>query len=187
MKSVLEKLKNKKKEIIKKSRKPEIFIKKEILNERTIYHTKMLMDLYRFEINKYKKDKFLILFRELFNQGKLEGLNLFSTKENDKFIGISYGYRKPIKNIIIKYKINDTLKSYTFSKVYYIEFKFKKGSVFCYLRSLARLIKKEKINKKYFQTFIDMLNRLEKKVYEFYCKELPDGGIVNKWIEKTLK
>ncbi len=59
--------------------------------------------------------------------------------------------------------------------------------MFCYLRSLARVIKKEKINKRYFQTFIDMLNRLEKKVYEFYCKELPDGGIVNKWIEKTLK
>ncbi len=32
-----------------------------------------------------------------------------------------------------------------------------------------------------------MLNRLEKKVYEFYCKELPDGGIINKWIEKTPK
>ncbi|WP_210371081.1 DUF226 domain-containing protein, partial [Borreliella garinii] len=65
---------------------------------RTIYHTKMLMDLYRFEINKYKKNKFLILFRELFNQKKLEGLNLFSTRENDKFLGISYGYRKPIRS-----------------------------------------------------------------------------------------
>ncbi|ABH02499.1 conserved hypothetical protein (plasmid) [Borreliella afzelii PKo] len=187
MKNVLEKLKNKKKEIMAKSRKPEIFIKKEILNERTIYHTKMLMDLYKFEINKYKKNKFLILFRELFNQEKLECLNLFSTRDNDEFIGISYGYRKPIKNIIIKYKINDTVKSYTFSKVYYIEFKFKKGSVFCYLRSLARLIKKEKMNKKYFQVFINMLNRLEKEVYKFYCKELPNGGIINKWIEKILK
>ncbi len=48
----------------------------------------MLMDLYKFEINRYKKNKFLILFRELFNQEKLEGLNLFSTKENDKFLGI---------------------------------------------------------------------------------------------------
>ncbi|MBB6213715.1 DUF226 domain-containing protein (plasmid) [Borreliella californiensis] len=187
MKSVIEKLKRKKKEIIKKSRKKEIFIKKEILNERTIYHTKMLMDLYKFEINRYKENKFSILFRELFNQEKFEGFNLFSTKENDKFLGIFYGYRKPIKNIITKYKVNGTVKSYTFSKIYYIEFKFKKGSVFCYLRSLARLIKKEKINKKYFQAFIDMLNRLEKKVYEFYCKELPNGGIINKWIEKTLK
>ncbi|MBB6043493.1 DUF226 domain-containing protein (plasmid) [Borreliella yangtzensis] len=187
MKTVLEKLKNKKKEIIRESRKPEIFIKKEILNGRTIYHTKVLMDLYRFEINKYKKNKFLILFRELFNQEKLEGLNLFSTKENDKFLGIFYGYRKPIKNIITRYKFNGTVKSYTFSKVYYIEFKFKKGSVFCYLRSLARLIKKEKINKKYFQTFIDMLNRLEKEVYEFYQKELPNGGIINKWMEKIPK
>ncbi|WP_421114417.1 DUF226 domain-containing protein (plasmid) [Borreliella americana] len=187
MQSVIEKLKKKKKEIIKKSRKPEIFIKKEILNERTIYHTKMLMDLYKFEINRYKKNKFLILFRELFNQEKLEGLNLFSARENDKFIGIFYGYRKPIKNIITRYKVNGAVKSYTFSKVYYIEFKFKKGSVLCYLRSLARLIKKERINKKYFQVFIDMLSRLEKEVYEFYCEELPNGGIINKWIEKTLK
>lgn len=187
MKSVIEKLKNKKKEIIKKSRKPEIFIKKEILNERTIYHTKMLMDLYKFEINRYRKNKFLIIFRELFNQEKLEGFNLFSTRENDKFLGIFYGYRKPIKNIITKYKDNGTIKSYTFSKVYYIEFKFKKGSVFCYLRSLARLIKKERINKKYFQAFINMLNRLEKEVYGFYCKELSAGGIINKWIEKILK
>uniref|UniRef100_UPI003B21DB5F DUF226 domain-containing protein n=1 Tax=Borreliella tanukii TaxID=56146 RepID=UPI003B21DB5F len=187
MKGVIEKLRNKKKEIIGESRKPEIFIKKEILKGRTIYHTKMLMDLYRFEINKYKKNKFLILFRELFNQEKLEGLNLFSTRENDKFIGIFYGHRKPIKNIITRYKVNGTVKSYTFSKVYYIEFKFKKGSVFCYLRSLARLIKKEKINKKYFQAFIDMLNRLEKKVYEFYQKELPSGGIINKWMEKIPK
>ncbi len=57
MKSVLEKLKNKKRNN-KKSRKPEIFIKKEILNERAIYHTKMLMDLYKFEINRYKKTNF---------------------------------------------------------------------------------------------------------------------------------
>ncbi|WP_336509701.1 DUF226 domain-containing protein [Borreliella spielmanii] len=80
-----------------------------------------------------------------------------------------YRYRKPIKKIIVKYKINDTVKSYTFSKVYYIEFKFKKGSVFCYLRSLARLIKKEKINKRYFQVF-NMLKKLEKEVYKFIVK-----------------
>ncbi len=144
MKSVLEKLKNKKKEILKKSRKPAIFIKKEILNERTIYHTKMLMDLYKFEINRYRKNKFLILFRELFNQAKLEGFNLFSARENDKFLGIFYVYKKPIKNIITKYKDNGTIKSYTFAKVYDMEFKFKKGSVFYYLRGLARLIKKRK-------------------------------------------
>ncbi|WP_410050254.1 DUF226 domain-containing protein, partial [Borreliella garinii] len=32
-----------------------------------------------------------MLFRELFNQEKLEGFNLFSTRENDKFLGIFYG------------------------------------------------------------------------------------------------
>ncbi len=58
MKSVLEKLKNKKKEIMEKSKRPVIYIKKEILNEKTIYHTKMLMDLYKFEINRYKKTNF---------------------------------------------------------------------------------------------------------------------------------
>ncbi len=58
MKSVLEKLKNKKKEIMEKSKRPVIYIKKEILNEKTIYHTKMLMDLYKFEINRYKKQIF---------------------------------------------------------------------------------------------------------------------------------
>ncbi|MCD2382025.1 DUF226 domain-containing protein [Borreliella americana] len=187
MKSVLEKLKTKKKEILEKRRKQEIFIKKEIINGRTIYHTKMLMDLYKFEINRYKRNKFLILFRELFNQEKLEGLNLFSIKEDDKFLGISYGYRKPVKNIITRYKVNGISKSYTFSKVYYVEFKFKRGSVFCYLRSLARLVKKNRTNKKYFQVFINMLNRLEKEVYEFYCKELPDEGIINKWVEKALR
>ncbi|WP_336510735.1 DUF226 domain-containing protein [Borreliella garinii] len=95
--------------------------------------------------------------------------------------------QKTYKNIITRYKDNGIIKSYIFYKVYYIKFKFKKGSMFCYLRSLARLIKKERINKKYFQAFINMLNRLEKEVYRFYCKELPDGGIINKWIEKILK
>ncbi|WP_424632589.1 DUF226 domain-containing protein [Borreliella lusitaniae] len=36
-------------------------------------------------------------------------------------------------------------------------------------------------------TYINMLNRLEKEVYGFYCKELPNEGIINKWIEKILK
>ncbi|ACJ73406.1 plasmid partitioning associated protein-1 (plasmid) [Borreliella afzelii PKo] len=52
--------------------------------------------------------------------------------------------------------------------------------MFCYLRSIARLIKKEKMNKKYFQAFINMLNKLGKEVYKFYCKELPNGRIINK-------
>ncbi len=42
-----------------KSRKAgNFYLKKKILNERTIYHTKMLMDLYKFEINRYKKTNF---------------------------------------------------------------------------------------------------------------------------------
>ncbi|WP_234930019.1 DUF226 domain-containing protein [Borreliella garinii] len=114
----------------------------------------MLMDLYKFEINRHKKTNFR------------------------NFLWI----QKTYKNIITRYKDNGIIKSYTFYKVYYIKFKFKKGSMFCCLRSLARLIKKERINKKYFQAFINMLNRFKKEVYKFYCKELPDGGIINKWI-----
>ncbi|XPC98387.1 DUF226 domain-containing protein (plasmid) [Borreliella lusitaniae] len=36
-------------------------------------------------------------------------------------------------------------------------------------------------------TYINMLNRLEKEVYGFYCKELPNEGIINKWIEINTK
>ncbi|ACN53144.1 conserved hypothetical protein (plasmid) [Borreliella spielmanii A14S] len=50
--------KKKIKEIIVKSGELEIFIKKEILNKRIVHYTKMLTDLYKLEINRYKKTNF---------------------------------------------------------------------------------------------------------------------------------
>ncbi|AHH14811.1 DUF226 domain-containing protein (plasmid) [Borrelia nietonii YOR] len=186
MESVLERLKEKGLEIRGKRNKP-IFIKIESKNDRTLYHTKIMNDLYIFGINKNQKNKFFISFRGLFNQEKIESFHLFSLKGNDKFLGVFYGYRKPIKNVVTRYEENGVMKASTFSKVYYIEFRFKKGSVFCYLVGIAYLLKKEKSHKKYYDSLTKTFLSLEAQVYEFYGKKLPDGGLINRWIEKNLK
>ncbi|AHH12022.1 Putative cytosolic protein, partial (plasmid) [Borrelia coriaceae ATCC 43381] len=103
------------------------------------------------------------------------------------FLGISYWYRKPIQNVITKYQENGVMKASTFSKVYYIEFRFKKGSVFCYIGEISYLLRKEKSNKKYYKSLVERILCLERQVYEFYNKKLPDGGIITKWIERKQK
>ncbi|AHH11274.1 DUF226 domain-containing protein (plasmid) [Borrelia coriaceae] len=186
MDNILERLKKKKLEIKVKKDRP-IFIKIESKNNRTIYHTKIMNDLYIFGIHRRQKNKFFISFRELFNQDKIKALNLFSIRYNDKFLGIFYGYRKPVQNVVKKYEENGILKMSTFSKVYYIEFRFKKGSVCCYIKGLARLLKKEKIDTKYYKSLVEKFTSLEKQVYEFYDKKLTDGSLIKKWIEKKLQ
>ncbi|UPA09635.1 DUF226 domain-containing protein (plasmid) [Borrelia nietonii YOR] len=186
MESVLERLKTKELEI-KKIEKKHIFAKVEENNGRKIYHTKIMNDLYTFGVHRRQSSKFFIAFRGLFNKEKINTLNLFSIKENDKFLGIYYGYRKPVQNIITRYEENGVVKAYTFSKVYYIEFRFKKGSVFCYIKGISRLIKKEKLETQYSKFLLELMVNLENQVYEFYNKKLPDGGFINKWIEKKLK
>ncbi|AHH04355.1 Putative cytosolic protein (plasmid) [Borrelia nietonii YOR] len=185
MESVLERLK-KKELAIKDKRNKTIFVKIEEINNRKIYHTKVMTDFYAFGINK-KKNRFFILLRKLFNRDKINEFHLFSLKDDDKFLGIYYGYRKPIKNIITRYEENGIIKTISFSKVYYIEFRFKKGSVFCYLRGISYLLRKEKSHKKYCESLVERIINLEKQVYEFYGKKLPDGGFINKWIEKNLR
>ncbi|AHH04495.1 Putative cytosolic protein (plasmid) [Borrelia nietonii YOR] len=186
MESVSERLKTKELEIKKIERK-RIFAKVEDRNGRKIYHTKIMNDLYVFGVNKNQKHKFFISFRGLFHRGKINEFNLFSLKENDKFLGIFYGYRKPVQNIITRYEENGVIKSYTFSRAYYIEFRFKKGSVCCYIKGMSRLIKKEKLKTQYSQFLLELIINLERQVYEFYNKKLPDGGIITKWIEKNQK
>ncbi len=100
-------------------------------------------DLYVFGVNKNQKNKFFISFRGLFNREQISEFNLFSLKGEDEFLGIYYGYRKPIQNIVTKYQENGITKSYTFSKAYYMEFRFRKGSVSCYIKGMSRLIKKK--------------------------------------------
>ncbi|ACH94121.1 DUF226 domain-containing protein [Borrelia duttonii] len=186
MDNVLERLREKKIEIKEKENKS-IFVKIENKNDRMLYHLKIMKDMYIFRINKNQKHKFFVSFRGLFNQEKIGFIHLFSLKGDDKFLGIFYGYRKPIQNIVTRYEENGVMKASTFSKVYYIEFRFKKGSIFCYLKGISYLVRKDKIDTQYCKTFITILETLEKQVYEFYNKKLPNGGIIRKWIEKNQK
>ncbi|QBK63898.1 DUF226 domain-containing protein [Borrelia miyamotoi] len=189
MESVLKRLKTKKTEIKEKEndeKNKNLFIKIEEINNRKIYHTKIMTDFYKFGINK-KKNRFFILLRKLFNRENVEFFSLFSIIENDKFLGIFYGYKKPIKNVVTRYEENGVMKASTFSKVYYIEFRFKKGSIFCYIVGISYLIRKEKVDTKYCKSLIKTLLNLEKQVYEFYNKKLPYEGIITRWIEKNQK
>ena len=186
MESILERLKDKKAEI-KQTERKNLFVMIETKNNKTLYHTKIMNDLYIFGVNKNQKHKFFISFRGLFNQTKIEAFHLFPLKENDKFLGIYYGYRKPIKNVVRRYEENGIIKTATFSKVYYIEFRFEKGSVFCYIAGISYLLKKEKNNTKYLTTLYEMIIRLERQIYEFYNKKFPKGGIITRWIEKNQK
>ncbi|UPA11422.1 DUF226 domain-containing protein (plasmid) [Borrelia parkeri] len=185
MESVLERLKDKKLEIKNKIDKP-IFIKIESKNNKTLYHTKIMTDFYAFGVNR-KQSKFFILLRKLFNRKEAEFFNLFPVRDDDKFLGIYYGYRKPIKNVVTRYEENGVMKASTFSKAYYVEFRFKKGSVFSYIVGISYLLKKDKVDTNYCKFLVDKLSNLEKEVYEFYGKKLPEGGLITKWIEKNLK
>ncbi|AOW96260.1 DUF226 domain-containing protein [Borrelia miyamotoi] len=186
MNSVLERLKEKKVEI-KEKESTTIFVKIEEVNKKKTYHTKIMKDLYIFGASNNQKHRFFISFRELFNQQKIKSFYLFSLKGNDRFLGIYYGYRKPIKNVVTRYEENGIMKASTFSRVYYIEFRFKKGSIFCYIVGISYLLKKEKVNTRYYESLIERILNLEKQVYEFYNKELSNGGIIIKWIKKRQK
>lgn len=186
MESLLKRLKIKKSEI-KKTRKKLIFAKVEDKNNRKIYHTRIMSDLYVFGVNKNQQNKFFVSFRGLFNKEKISEFNLFPLRENDEFLGIYYGHRRPVQNIIVKYQENNTTKSYTFSKIHYIEFRFKRGSVYCYIRGMSRFIKKEKAETQYNQFLLKLIIKLEREIYKFYNKKLPNGGFIKKWIEKKQK
>ncbi|ACO38541.1 conserved hypothetical protein (plasmid) [Borreliella burgdorferi 29805] len=185
MKNLLEKLKEKKPKL--KTERNNIFVKIEKKDNKNIYHTKILLDFHAFGAKKNQNHRFFISFRKLFDRKKTESFSLFSLKNEDKFLGISYGCRKPIKNVLRRYEENNKLKTATFSKIHYIKFKFKKGSIFCYVVGISYLLRKEKTNKKYYKSLIKILLTLEKEIYEFYNKKLSNGGIIIKWIEKEQK
>ncbi|WP_210362571.1 DUF226 domain-containing protein, partial [Borreliella garinii] len=81
--------------------------------------------------------KLLILFGENSIIRSVRWFNLFSSlKDGDDFLGIFYGFRQDIKNdhIFKDYTsiCNFSKKTFsTFKKLYYIEFRFKMGSVYC--------------------------------------------------------
>lgn len=172
------------KPIVKCSNKKDLFIKIEKDNDKTMYHTKIMMDIYKFGLNK-KKNKYRLSLRGLFNQSKVEEFNLFTVRADDKFLGIYYGYKKRTKKIFVKYQVSGIEKSYSLSRTYYMEFRFKKGSIFCYFKSLPRILKKENVNATYNKTLFSMFTTLERQVYEFYDKKYPQKGPLIKWIEKS--
>lgn len=108
MERTLESIQKEKSEI--KCYNKDRFIKIEKENDKTNYHTKIMMDVYKFGVHD-KKNVFRLSLRNLFNQSKVEEIFLYPVKDKDKFIGIFYGYKKPIKAPIIRYEKMD-LKNY---------------------------------------------------------------------------
>ncbi|WP_215535815.1 DUF226 domain-containing protein [Borreliella bavariensis] len=185
MKSVPEPTKKGKCKVECQNKERFILIEKE--NGKAMYHTKIMMDVYKFGVYE-KKHEFRVSLRALFNGERIvEETYLYPIKEGNKFIGIFYGFRKPIKKAIIKYEVNGNRKSYGFAMAYYMEFRFKAGSVFCYFKGLYRLLQKERMNNHYNKMLFSMFTDLEQKVYEFYGKKYSKQGPLTKWIIKNLK
>ncbi|AWG43331.1 partition protein (plasmid) [Candidatus Borreliella tachyglossi] len=194
MTALLELLKQKQKELNsglqEKSRKPKkdknnVFSKIEEINGRKIYHTKIFNDFYTFGISKNEPTKFYISLRGIFNIEDISTFHLFSIRNDDGFLGIYYGIKKLDKVFLVKnYNKRET---YTLRKCEYIEFRFKKGGVFCYLSGLHILLKKDKIKSSYYQTLLNIALELERELYAFYGKGLPEGGIIPRWIQKRQK
>ncbi|WP_210381115.1 DUF226 domain-containing protein [Borreliella valaisiana] len=163
------------------------FIKIEKENGKAMYHTKIMMDLYKFGVYE-KKHEFRMSLRALHNGERIvQETHLYPIKEGDKFIGIFYGFRKPIKKAFVKYETKGIRKSYGFARAYYMEVRFKAGSVFFYFKGLYRLLDKERMNNHYNKILFSMFTDLEKQVYEFYGKKYPEQGPLTKWIIKNLK
>ncbi|WP_417903206.1 DUF226 domain-containing protein (plasmid) [Borreliella andersonii] len=191
MNQILERLKSKEMEIRFLKKEKNIFIKKEKIDNKTLYHTKIFSDFFAFGINQRSENKFFITLRNLFDKNKKSNFHLFGIKEsvNDEFLGMFYGFKRLTKPLFFKYEdiITKTVKTVPMYKIYYIEFRFKKGSVFCYIKAIHALTKKEKFKKKYAQSLLEILINLEHKVYRFYNKNLLNGGFIIKWITKNQK
>ncbi|WP_418456554.1 DUF226 domain-containing protein [Borreliella lusitaniae] len=177
MSNLLEKLKNKKNNIEKKN----IFNRIEEVNSRKIYYTKILKHLIGFRITN-KQERLRLTFQQFYNAEDFPFFNLFSLKEDEQFLEIRYRYDKLDKPFFL---IKENKKKYLITKLYYIEFAFKNGSIKAYVQSLRTLLRKNKENTKYYQFNLSHLKKMEKKVYDFYNKKLKDGGIINKWIKKN--
>ncbi|WP_418453667.1 DUF226 domain-containing protein [Borreliella bissettiae] len=185
MSKLLEKLKQKKDSIRinKISIKKDIFSKIEEIDGKKIYYTKIFRHLIDFRITN-KEQRLRLVFQEFNNNNKdYYFFNLFALEENDKFLGIKYGWDRLEKPFFIKKEDN---KIYAIKKLYHIEFRFKKGSIRSYLLSLRTLLRKNKKgNTEYYQFTLGHLEKMESKVYKFYNKKLPFGGILKKWILKN--
>ncbi|MBB6031978.1 hypothetical protein HNR35_000981 [Borreliella spielmanii] len=169
-----------------KETKIKFFNKIEKIENKIIYHTKIFSMINNFEA-KPKKGKFWLCLRNIFNHKKYESFHLFSIKENDKFLGIFYGFINLSKPFIINYAEKGTKKTIRLKKIFYMEFRFKKGSVFCYLRSLYTLTKTKNKNKIFYKSLLERTLKIEERIYKFYDKKYENNkGILN-WIRKNQK
>ncbi|WP_373584906.1 DUF226 domain-containing protein [Borreliella afzelii] len=193
MSNLLEKLKSRKKEIInkkeieyneninKEEKERTAFFRIEEIDNKKIYYTKLFKHLIKFRITN-KDHKLSLIFQKLNNKKNYYLFNLFPLKEDNKFLGIKYGWDKLEKPFFLK-KDN---KSYVIKKLYYLEFKFSKGSIKCYIQSLRTLLrKKDKENTEYYKFNLEHIKKMENTVYKFYSKKLKDTGVIYKWIEKN--
>ncbi|WP_434246532.1 DUF226 domain-containing protein [Borreliella burgdorferi] len=165
--------------------KDHAFFKKEIIGDKTMYHTRLMNVLKLF---KPQADKFLIYLVNSLNKEE-KCVYLFPIiKDGDAFLGMFYGFRK------IKYDrfYNDYTSVCkfpkkifkTFNKICYIEFRFKTGSVFLYIHTIVYLITNP--NVRFSRKLCNKILDLEKEVFKFYGRDLdPEGeGIITKWIAK---
>ncbi|QFI15018.1 DUF226 domain-containing protein (plasmid) [Borrelia sp. CA_690] len=116
------------------------FFKKEIIGDKTIYHTRLMNILKAFRT---QADKFSIYLVNFLNKEK-KYVYFFPKKDEDAVLRMFYGFKK------IKYdklyndytfvcKFSKKICK-TFDKICYIEFRFKTGSVFLYIHTIAYLI-----------------------------------------------
>lgn len=104
-------------------------------------------------------------------------------KDGDEFLEMFYGFKKVkfdkfYSDYVSVCKFSKKIKA--FNKAYYIEFRFKNGSVFFYFHTIAYLVGERDIRftRKLYKRILD----LEKKVFKFYSKDLDPQGIITKWI-----
>ncbi|WP_418456581.1 DUF226 domain-containing protein [Borreliella lusitaniae] len=175
MNNFLKKFKNCKNKIKKRI----IFDRIEEKDNKKIYHTVIFKHLIKFETT---KKGFRITFQKFNDIGGWNFFNLFQLKEDDKFLGIKYGWDK-FKNPF--FIIGSNNKRYAINKLYYIEYRFKKGSIKCYVQSLWTLLRKEKKDTEYYRFTLEHIKKMERMVYGFYNKKIKEEGIINKWIQKN--
>ncbi|WP_373584885.1 DUF226 domain-containing protein [Borreliella afzelii] len=143
-----------------------IFNRIEEVNSRRIYYTKIFKHLIGFRITN-KGERLRLTFQKFNNAEDFIFFNLFSLKEDDKFLEIRYRHDKLDKLFFLKKENN---KTYAIKKLYYIEFAFKKGSIKAYVQSLRTLLRKNKENTEYYQFNLSHLKKMEKKYMNFIIK-----------------
>ncbi|ACL34902.1 DUF226 domain-containing protein [Borreliella garinii] len=156
--------------------KEQVFFKKEIVGNKTLYHTKLMNVLLDFKVNRHA-GKLLILVGSSIGKYR-KWFNLFSSlKDGDEFLGIFYGFRSNAKSDVI-FRDYPSICNFskeifaTFFKLYYIEFRFRMGSVFCYIHSIAYLLQDKSNYNEFCNQFYSKLKDLEYAVYKFYDREM---------------